>query len=823
MEIQDTNYTVDFVYSNEQAAVNQQALVAASLDFLDYYGEQSLLGKPFLQIIGEGDGRSQFQNLLAATGHPEDPDGFFQELLPQLGRADGSQSIRVGAVLLPNLFLVRILEELIPGNSFSSIKDVAQLQKVSNIDFPEKDRPALQSVIDTYPVRLSKHTIRQNRISQNVAYQYLPFVEELDPVGHTNTWVGQFHQGLLEQMYQNRVIFLLDMSCPVYCRFCFRKHKETRNEANPGSEDVDRALEHVRNSPRIKEIVVTGGDPFLNKANMHRTIDGLAEIPHVQTLRLASRSVSYYPHLFLGHDRAWLDYLKEKNLMLRHKGKRLELATHFIHPDEISPESLEIITELVKNGIQVYIQTPFLKDCNDQGLELTRLFSLLRGAGAELHYIYIPCSPIHGNSVYWSTIAEGQQVANYLRAHLSDRVIPRICTATPIGKMDWQTSGWAVEQDPDNQDFIWIRSPYTPEYFQEFVPQATDLKKLGNVRANAEGTIDVRYMAKIGDDRLFYGSRTPREAKTVHPDPQTLAQWRSFLYRNENLRFSLIPTDFEFLFRPHETRVELDVRAGGQELESIKKDERITDVILSASTDCLEHLHEAARLIKGLREIKHVNAIRLRSFWFNTRPEAFTPAVLHRLEELNKLSVVNPQRLEIETWFLHAGEMGIKQKQVADALRKKGISVYVNTPLLTDINDSSREIHDLAFAVRENGLEFNHLYLAGLPGQKQHNEARPIDLYDIVDIATKVRREGSGREIPRYIILTEIGEVDYGLTSRIAKDDGRVLVKLLPYDLDYYQGLDSEFTWPAGIGCDADGRPTVEVKGLRSSTDFALS
>jgi lysine 2,3-aminomutase len=78
-------------------------------------------------------------------------------------------------------------------------------------------------------------------------------------------------------MYQNRVIFLLNMSCPVYCRFCFRKHKESRNETNPTPADVKRAVDHVRNSPAIKEIVITGGDPFMNRANMACAIDGLME------------------------------------------------------------------------------------------------------------------------------------------------------------------------------------------------------------------------------------------------------------------------------------------------------------------------------------------------------------------------------------------------------------------------------------------------------------------------------------------------------------------------------------------------------------------
>ncbi len=115
-----------------------------------------------------------------------------------------------------------------------------------------------------------------------------------------------------------------------------------------------------------------------------------------------------------------------------------------------------------------------------------RLFGLLRGAGAELHYIYIPCSPIHGNSIYWKPLSDGIDIALYLRAHLSDRVVPRICTATPIGKMDWYSSGWAVEKVENQNHFVWIRTPYTPEYFKAFAPLANSLS---NIRVNAEGPL----------------------------------------------------------------------------------------------------------------------------------------------------------------------------------------------------------------------------------------------------------------------------------------------------------------------------------------------
>ncbi|HUU79948.1 MAG TPA: lysine 2,3-aminomutase, partial [Acidobacteriota bacterium] len=96
-------------------------------------------------------------------------------------------------------------------------------------------------------------------------------------------------------------------------------------------------------------------------------------------------------------------------------------------------------------------------------------------------------------------------------------------------------------------------------------------------------------------------------------------------------------------------------------------------------------------------------------------------------------------------------------------------------------------------------------------------------IQDVIDIATRVRRDGSGREIPRYIILTELGEVDFGLTSKMIGDNGRVSVKLLPYDLDYFKGMDKAFSWPATVKLDHDDKPIVPVAGLTNSTDFFIS
>ncbi len=93
----------------------------------------------------------------------------------------------------------------------------------------------------------------------------------------------------------------------------------------------------------------------------------------------------------------------------------------------------------------------------------------------------------------------------------------------------------------------------------------------------------------------------------------------------------------------------------------------------------------------------------------------------------------------------------------------------------------------------------------------------------MVDIATKVRREGSGREIPRYIIKTELGEVDFGLTSTITGQGSNLQVKLNPYDISYYRSLSPDFTWPKNATIEEDGHPVVPISGLLKTTSHPLS
>jgi L-lysine 2,3-aminomutase len=295
------------------------------------------------------------------------------------------------------------------------------------------------------------------------------------------------------------------------------------------------------------------------------------------------------------------------------------------------------------------------------------------------------------------------------------------------------------------------------------------------------------------------------------------------VWEEERMSSSLVDTRSFKISRVHETRVEVDAECSEDELQYIRSDERITDVVVVGERDGVEALFQLTRIMKVLDDIPHVNAVRLRSLKFNYEPQSFTPEVIDKLASMSRLTLAGPKRLEIETQFLVPEEFTDEHRRLTRLLNNVGITVYNNTPLLGRINDTPETIHLLAYKCREAGIEFHHLYVTGLDIQNRWNKENPVALYDVIDIATRVRREGSGREVPRYIIRTSLGEVDFGLSSRFVGEGEDLSVKLLPYNLDYYKAISIDFAWPEGVVEDSDGRPVIPLTGLLKTTDFPLS
>ena len=125
---------VAFKHSDETNQVPLNDLVAALTGFLDQMGVQAFVGKRFTDIIRTGDGPAKRERLLKACGYAGNPEGFFQALLPQLGTANGAAPIAVNGIELPYLMLMALMEVVLPGNQFISVKSTAQLEKLVGIE-----------------------------------------------------------------------------------------------------------------------------------------------------------------------------------------------------------------------------------------------------------------------------------------------------------------------------------------------------------------------------------------------------------------------------------------------------------------------------------------------------------------------------------------------------------------------------------------------------------------------------------------------------------------------------------------------------------------
>src|SRR5580700_461564 len=127
-----------------------------------------------------------------------------------------------------------------------------------------------------------------------MARQFVPDTLELhmapqesrDPIGddaHSPV------EGIVHR-YPDRVLLKLVNACAVYCRFCFR-----RETVGPGRGGLSRAalaaaLDYIRATPQIWEVILTGGDPLVaSPRRLKAVMAELAAIGHVKVIRVHTR------------------------------------------------------------------------------------------------------------------------------------------------------------------------------------------------------------------------------------------------------------------------------------------------------------------------------------------------------------------------------------------------------------------------------------------------------------------------------------------------------------------------------------------------------
>ncbi|MGE5369707.1 MAG: lysine-2,3-aminomutase-like protein [Chloroflexota bacterium] len=276
-----------------------------------------------------------------------------------------------------------------------------------------------------------------------IARQFLPDARELmtlpqelaDPIGDDahSPVPGVVHR------YPDRVLLKLLTICPVYCRFCFRRETVGAGKGDLlGEAEVQAALDYIAATPKIFEVILTGGDPLMLSARRLASAAGrLAAVEHVKILRVHSRAPTAAPELVT----------PERLAALRESGKALYLALHVNHPRELSPAACAAISRLRGAGVTLLSQTVLLAGVNDNADTLEALMRDLLALGVKPYYLHHPdLAP--GTRHFRLNIEAGKR----LHAELSRRLtgigvpayvldIPGGFGKTPVAGMEADGSG----------------------------------------------------------------------------------------------------------------------------------------------------------------------------------------------------------------------------------------------------------------------------------------------------------------------------------------------------------------------------------------------
>lgn len=328
----------------------------------------------------------------------------------------------------------------------------------------QADVDALQAVADQYSVAITpdlSELIDTADRTDPITAQFVPSLAELDrrpedladPIGDdTHSPV----KGIVHR-YRDRVLLKPLLTCPVYCRFCFRRERVGTGAKALTTEELQAALRYIHDNDSIWEVILTGGDPLmLTPERLGMIADALAEMPHVRILRLHTRVPVAEPRRI------------DDRLIAAMRRDRLTtyIALHCNHARELTTAALQALASIVDAGIPMLGQTVLLKNVNDDVATLEALFRSLVENRVKPYYLHHgDLAP--GTAHFRTGIDEGQKLVSDLRGSVSGLCQPTYVLDIPGGHgkapigpshADRQDDdGWTI-RDPEGGSH-----PYPPE------------------------------------------------------------------------------------------------------------------------------------------------------------------------------------------------------------------------------------------------------------------------------------------------------------------------------------------------------------------------
>jgi len=251
--------------------------------------------------------------------------------------------------------------------------------------------------------------------------QVWPFAAELDPVdGFTSDPVrerGLASQGLI-QKYPGRVLLIASGTCPIHCRYCFRREFPYQSQLAARG-DWSRAIEQLKGATDVREAILSGGDPLcLSNRRLRELLARLGDTP-ITTVRIHTRFPIVVPERV---DDELLRVLGDTPL-------RTVVVVHTNHANELDAHVERALSALRGSLAALLNQAVLLRGVNDDADSLVRLSERLFACGVLPYYLHL-LDRVTGAAHYDVDEDLGKRLVAALRARLPGYLVPRLVRET---------------------------------------------------------------------------------------------------------------------------------------------------------------------------------------------------------------------------------------------------------------------------------------------------------------------------------------------------------------------------------------------------------
>jgi lysine 2,3-aminomutase len=310
------------------------------------------------------------------------------------------------------------------------IKDIDTFQTLTDIVFDEKEREKIEKTIAKFPFSITPYYLsiidKTDYKTDPIFKQAFPDPKELilnryDKIDPLSEDKDSPAPGITHR-YPDRLLFLISNTCSMYCRHCTRKRKVGDIDNIPSRSEIKEGINYIKNTPEIRDVLLSGGDPFMLSTNyLDWILTELQKIPHVEVIRIGTRVPAVLPYR-----------ITENLVNMLKKHHPLWINTQFNHPREITASAKESIKKLADAGIPLGNQSVLLAGVNDCPRIMKSLLHKLVKNRIRPYYLY-QCDLSEGLTHFRTPIGKGIEIMEHLIGHTSGFSIPRYVIDAPGG------------------------------------------------------------------------------------------------------------------------------------------------------------------------------------------------------------------------------------------------------------------------------------------------------------------------------------------------------------------------------------------------------